>query len=673
MNTTIVKLSFMNALPILIICVCPSTMRLPTTSLAGLLVTLRFSVVAAMDPFQLMEAREVVDMLKLFENQYPDFVKVANGQDSYGLPRAGTKQDCLYDGTLAGCLNHFFTIQDFMAHPVGSSSSAALPEMLWIGGLHSSDEELGPTVVMETASVLLEAAACEAKPRLHVRSREWDQEVTEALACRADLRAMGVEDTHRQWLARLVATRRIVVMPNANALGFSRGEHLEEGVDPAEDFPYNNDYSEGCMRTIAARTLNELFMDHMFQVVLTFQHGENKIESAWSTQPWLSPDLVTFHDFSESLSMVGGGKGKYPFGQGNADSLKVGERFQDWAYAASWENIRIRSCKPDSYGGYEHDKTERYPISSNRAVAMTISTKISDEIEGGATLGNVFDVFHGDDSSDGLAVARNMRLALVSADLLQPYISIYGVNNLAITDDVIPSLRRADNICDTSRAVTVPVSLGTVIFEWTVGGGLDINQTDLWVALAKNLPGQSACEMNLDENFDEFQQIFEKVPLWGTGPKSGTGFFSRGGPNPSPRISLSKPFSLLTGGSLASANSNSMGGMTNQDNTTTAINILGPVFRAEIDLSHFKVGDMLIVVASAKVDQGWAEPPSGYHQVGNSYIRQRTPMFENMETLIPLPTSSHFSHLWIHRAILPTPAPSLGTNMRSQRKGLLDV
>lgn len=586
-------------------------MRLSKEQLGAAL--LLVPAVGAMESFHLWEPSEIADTLSLWKDKYQNLIKVSTSQEAYGLPHAGTKEDCPYDGKSVGCLNRFFTIQDFVAHPEGSNSSSTLPEILWTGSLHG-DDQLGPTVVMEAAALLLEAASCEAKPNLS--AKVWKEEVAQALSCRSDLRQRGIDDIHRQWLARLVTTRRIVVVPNANALGHYRGVHLEDVVDPMEDFPYNNNVPEACMRTIASRTLNEIFLEHMFQIVISFKKGEDAINYSWGSQFYLSPDYICFNEVAESLSNVVGGSAMYPFGPANAVAIQPKELFQDWAYAASWERIRTLQCVPDSYGGYGTRKTT-YPVSTHRAASFTISSDI-DAHSGRRNLGNVLDVFHAEDNSESLPISHNMRLALVSADLIQPYVSIFGINSLAISEDVVPSTHRDGTVCDTSRIVAVPTAFETVIVEWTVGGALNISETELWVAKVEDIADSSVCSLSLDEGFDTYSHAFKKIP---TRLNYGTGFFSRSGPNPPPKESVSKPFSLLVGHkSNAGQASNAMGGMvgkagTGDDNGTSSINLLGPVFRTEISLDDYTAGDRLVVIARAVADQGWQNHPSAYHQV----------------------------------------------------------
>ena len=72
----------------------------------------------------------------------------------------------IYNGYHDDCLNHFFTIQDFITHPESSLLEASLLEILWTGDLHS-DQQFGPTFVMESATLLLEASKFELNPNLN--------------------------------------------------------------------------------------------------------------------------------------------------------------------------------------------------------------------------------------------------------------------------------------------------------------------------------------------------------------------------------------------------------------------------------------------------------------------------------------------------------------------------
>jgi hypothetical protein len=173
-------------------------------------------------------------------------------------------------------------------------------------------------------------------------------------------------------------------------------------------------------------------------------------------------------------------------------------------------------------------------------------------------------------------VSRNIRLALLAADLVQPYVSIVGVNNLALSDDVVPLTERGGQTCQESKAVMVPGNAGEVQIEWTVGGAISIDETEVWYAKWDDIPkGQIDCSAQPDSLTG-----FTKGTI--ISANSGTGVFSRAGSQPSPDLS-----------------------------ETGALPSLGPVFRATIAIPDgLKTMDQLVVIASARVDKNWAIPPS---------------------------------------------------------------
>ena len=163
--------------------------------------------------YKLWEASRIPEVLKEWEVKYPDLIRVTTSQEAYGLPAAGSEEDCpFYENE--GCPNYFFTIQDYVVHPIDSPSSSHLPEVFWSGCLHGN-ERVGPTSVMEASTLLLESAYCEGLPRSSSLS-SLDSDMKEAKTCRDALRNKGIDDVHRKWLARLVSTRRIVVVPTTN-------------------------------------------------------------------------------------------------------------------------------------------------------------------------------------------------------------------------------------------------------------------------------------------------------------------------------------------------------------------------------------------------------------------------------------------------------------------------
>ena len=283
-------------------------------------------------PYNLWAPQKIKETMYEWETLYPDFVRLTTAQDAYGLPTAGGPKDCPYDDDVDGCNNYILTIQDFTIHPEHSDSSNRLPEVFLSGELHGN-ERVGPTSVMEAASLLLEAAACEATPQRRGDSiskgssnaNNWNDQLKAAKQCRSDLQAKGTGDVHRKWLSRLVSTRRIVIIPTANALGYFRVVREEGTIDPNRDFPYDVKNPSDCMQTIAGRTINEVFQEHMFQLSLTFHGGMEVVGYEWGAPTWLghlSPDDEAEKTIAAAYSQYGGGfKNSKPYNYGTMNDL----------------------------------------------------------------------------------------------------------------------------------------------------------------------------------------------------------------------------------------------------------------------------------------------------------------------------------------------------------------
>ena len=248
--------------------------------------------------YRLWTPEEIKQELDLWATKYPDLVQISSAQETFGLPLAGNQTECANENQ-TGCQTYFFTIQDFIAHPVSSESSTQLPEVFWNGAFLGS-ERLGPTIVMEAASLLLEAASCEAKPRRN--GLPWNQELNDAWSCRLQLKEKGIDDERRRWLARLVSTRRIVSLPSANAF-------YDGTIDPSRDFPFDLSDPSLCMRSIAARTVNEIFRRHMFQIGISFHGGRNLVSYSWGSPTltgYVTPDNTAMSYIAQAFSDVAG-------------------------------------------------------------------------------------------------------------------------------------------------------------------------------------------------------------------------------------------------------------------------------------------------------------------------------------------------------------------------------
>lgn len=267
--------------------------------------------------YTLLSSKQITNELKSLEEKYPALVTLRSSQNSYNLPTAGDDRDCPHDNDVKGCYNYFITIEDSIKHPNESESYKTLPEILLSGALHGN-ERVGPTAVVETAKLLLEAAACEALPGviftrdIDINTEEGEQwlfEVDKGEKCRTELLNRGISDHERRWLARLVSTRRIVIIPAANAVGYDRNQRTELNIDPNRDFPFDVIDEKACMQTIAGRTLNEIFREHMFQLSLTFHGGTEVVSYEWGAPTYnrkSSPDDIAQVEIGDGYARFAG-------------------------------------------------------------------------------------------------------------------------------------------------------------------------------------------------------------------------------------------------------------------------------------------------------------------------------------------------------------------------------
>mmetsp|Transcript_15576 Transcript_15576/g.38852 ORF Transcript_15576/g.38852 Transcript_15576/m.38852 type:complete len:831 (+) Transcript_15576:198-2690(+) len=534
------------------------------------------------ETYKLWDASKFPKILEEWKELYPDFVRVTTSQDKYGLPTAGEDHDCpFYEGK--GCPNYIMTIQDFVVHPDNSESSNSLPEVFWSGCLHGN-ERVGPTSVMEAATLLLEAAMCESLPRASKRQSSssskssLDEELQEAKICRRKLHQKGIDDVHRKWLARIVSTRRIVVVPTANALGYFRDQREEGKIDPNRDFPYDLTDDTQCMQTIAGRTINEIYREHMFQLALTFHAGMEVVSYEWGAPSWLnhfSPDHEAQTEIAAGYSRYGGGWSRskaYDYGTMNDMVYFVRGGMEDWAYAGSWTPEKVMPCQPKQFGGYPKEKTT-YNDSTLRVFNMLIETS-NRKTPAPNDLGTSLDVLQGDTTGNG-HVSRNVRLALLAAEMVEPYVSVVGVNKLALSDDAVPLETRTPQSCKDTKAVMIAKNAEAVDIEWTVGGSMTVDVTELWYAKWDDVADKVSCWTRPSS-----LNGFERVQTMTT-PNNGTGAFSLTGSHP-------KPSSSMTGESTS----------------------LGPLFRASIPVTGLRPTDKIIVIASARVDSSWADQPA---------------------------------------------------------------
>jgi hypothetical protein len=521
--------------------------------------------------YELWSSQVIVETIQRWADHYPDLVELYTSQDRYGLPRAGGANDCPFEAEHDGCSNYVLIIQDKVAHPHDSESSRRLPEVLWSGNVHGN-ERVGPTAVLEAAELLLQAATCEALPRVALReTEEWPLEIEKARSCRNELMANnGIDDDHRKWLARLVTTRRIVIVPTANALGYFRNRREENGIDPNRDFPYDITDPTDCMQTIAGRTLNEVFREHLFQLSLTFHGGMEVIGYEWGAPTWLgkgpSPDDTAQAQIATAYAdFAGRWTTTQPYEHGTMNDLvyPVNGGMEDWAYAGSWDSERVIQCQPTTFQGYDPAKTT-YDNATLRVFNMLVETS-DNKTPPKSDLGTTEEIMYNTVTGNG-HVARNIRVALLSAELVEPYLQIESIQSRPLSDHIIPLVDR--HVCTQTIAVPYdPQNTPQIRISWYVGGALQVNDTQLYYAPWGDVRNKMQCKTAPPANL-----LVSSSDLWkpatSAGPRTGTKSYL----------------------SSSSSNSSSLR------------------FSATLNVSDFSVGDRLALVARALVDPEWGRP-----------------------------------------------------------------
>lgn len=347
---------------------------------------------------------EIVNYILELETKYPQYAEVFTVQDKYGLPLR-SELKCTISGVSSACEHYVIKITDESSLP-----DPERPEVFFSGALHG-DERVGPQSVVALAELLLDHAS----------------------------RADG-----NPWIKRLVQTRTIVIMPTTNAYGYDKNTREENGYDPNRDFNYGK--GSTCFQTMVARAVNEVWRDHLFQLSITFHGGTRAVSYEWGSTNHalnsdgegseISPDDRGQWFLGRIMSRYGGkfqeDSTYYPDGRMNDIVYAVDGGMEDWAYAASWENSYtspkpIGTCNPTTYGGYAAAKSS-YNNATHRAFNILIETSTSKSPSASSL---------GDNStlsdaalSDYLAstktighVPRNVRIALLYLDLVQPYVS----------------------------------------------------------------------------------------------------------------------------------------------------------------------------------------------------------------------------------------------------------
>ena len=442
---------------------------------------LRFGRAASREPgnggrvFAYLDYFSTKSALFELQREYPKLVRVFAAQDN---PRwAATLPSPGNCGKAGPCKQYYAQITADADHPAWDNLKeaesdldgdpvarhfAARPEVFFSGCLHGN-ERVGPTTTVEFARLLVE----------------------------------NYVHGQNTWLRRLVDTRSIWIMPNANALGYYENVREERTphtglIDPNRDFPYGVTASQ-CMRTTAGRALNHLFREHLFQMAITFHGGMRSIAYEWGSpnHAKYSPDDGALRPIGKRMQLYAS-KSYYPSAYVAPMNLAVyGVKggMEDWAYASSWDKTGyVKPCTPStkSYPAYPKALTT-YTSDMLRVFNILVETADRKTPEA-KTLGGPHQILRQEGSRADGHVARNLRLALLMTDLVRPYAAWSdvdghcGISSLQNWWDgtVRPeALKHAERGGFGGGSNTMPTP--TYMMAWDVGGALEVDETHLFV------------------------------------------------------------------------------------------------------------------------------------------------------------------------------------------------
>jgi hypothetical protein len=465
--------------------------------------------------FKYLNYRQIIEELKRLAEAYPGLISIYNAQQRWNIASPGncgaagacqqwfariTNEETLYrgekmsepaEGTTDGTHG-----ENKPTRPDGSPADdygpperpdhggrrtkvrkrvTDRPEVFFSGSVHGN-ERIGPTATIEMARLLLE----------------------------------NYKYGNNEWLKLLVDTRSIFIMPTANALGYYKNVREENGMDPNRDFPYGV-APDMCMRTTAARAINELYREHLFQLALTFHGGMRAISYEWgapNARKNYSPDDGALLPMGRAMRKYASGN-FYP----EADAMNplvypVKGGMEDWAYASSWDKTPgwVQPCTPKTYikaaGPYSYKKTV-YTSDMLRTLNILIETNTR-KAPNSKVLGYVHQVLR-PENANGKAdgdIPRNIRLQLMMADLVQPYVRwSSGVTNDLLQQFWDKSIADANNRGTKPR--TRPFQGDEhIMLSWNIGGALKVDDTALYYGY-------------VFEKFDHTEPIYNRygVPL----------------------------------------------------------------------------------------------------------------------------------------------------------------
>lgn len=479
---------------------------------------------------------ETVAYLLELNASYPEVLSVSVAQETYGLPYPKELMCVIDDATGAEEPCKHFLVH--LANHSTLADDASRPEVFVSGALHGN-ERVGPIATVELLALMAKFSTWYAHPETFAEETDGDTD--------------GVSLNTMRWVHELVNARSVFATPMTNAWGFAHDKREELTVDPNRDYNYMRSGGE-CMTAMTSRVVNEIWRDHVFQMAITFHGGTRAVSYEWgspdhylkgdSTRSEKSPDHTAQFQLANTLATFAGAFSDgqlYPTGTMNDIVYGVTGGMEDWAYAASWENDfykkddekPFKACKPKTFGGYPEDKTV-YGSVTHRAFNMLVETSNSKEPKESELGGfddlyrTEVDFFREDDAIRVGHVTRNVRLALMMIEMVQPLVrwvdsgvdaynqskatSAFPSSAMYITDyDQVIKMGCGTSTTSTSTSSSLPltvacgslnctVDLSTTTSDtvnlqlaWEVLGSLTVDKTNVQLATSPTFETDSKC------------------------------------------------------------------------------------------------------------------------------------------------------------------------------------
>jgi len=204
-------------------------------------------------------------------------------------------------------------------------------------------------------------------------------------------------------------------------------------------------------------------------------------------------------------------------------------------------------------------------------------------------------------------LVNNIRMSLLTTELVEPYTVIRSIGGVELKDDdIIPLSPRPPGQCHKTRSMIIPESssLQNTTVTWTVGGSLSVTETaimfGMWNVLDKKI--FDCVTQPTKQELDAFFTILRDFEVM-EGEDAET-------------MNEEASFTPVQSGNTRWAHYDH-----SKTDSTELFDIPSETtFSVTLDLSHYKVGDIIDIYSLARTDQGWSDESE--NENGSSFTSQ---------------------------------------------------